>query len=136
MTAPAAPQPSGGSFVAGVRQPLFLIGLSSLRRRAWRSSPCLDALRLPALDIPDKLQPPSAAHWFGTDHFGRDILSMIMVGARTSIAVALVAVGDRHGDRRAARALAPRRAAALLDDVADARQRPRLRLPGAADRRS
>ncbi|MEM9125493.1 MAG: ABC transporter permease [Pseudomonadota bacterium] len=46
-----------------------------------------------ALNIPDKLQSPSAQHWFGTDHFGRDIFSMIMVGARTSIAVALVAVG-------------------------------------------
>jgi len=45
------------------------------------------------LDIPNKLQTPSAVHWFGTDHFGRDIFSMIMVGARTSIAVALVAVG-------------------------------------------
>jgi peptide/nickel transport system permease protein len=43
--------------------------------------------------IAEKLQPPSAAHWFGTDHFGRDVLSMIMVGARNSIAVALVAVG-------------------------------------------
>ena len=43
-------------------------------------------------DVPNKLQPPSAAHWLGTDHFGRDILSMIMMGARTSIAVALVAV--------------------------------------------
>ncbi|MTI01314.1 ABC transporter permease [Roseibium sp. RKSG952] len=46
-----------------------------------------------AMNIPDKLQPPSAQHWFGTDHFGRDMFSMIMVGARTSIAVALVAVG-------------------------------------------
>ncbi|WP_425079948.1 ABC transporter permease [Ruegeria denitrificans] len=46
-----------------------------------------------ALDIPDKLQPPNGQHWFGTDHFGRDMFSMIMVGARTSIAVALVAVG-------------------------------------------
>ncbi|WP_298851741.1 ABC transporter permease [uncultured Ruegeria sp.] len=46
-----------------------------------------------ALDIPNKLQPPNVQHWFGTDHFGRDIFSMIMVGARTSIAVALVAVG-------------------------------------------
>ncbi|CUK07861.1 Glutathione transport system permease protein GsiD [Ruegeria denitrificans] len=46
-----------------------------------------------ALDIPNKLQPPNAQHWFGTDHFGRDMFSMIMVGARTSIAVALVAVG-------------------------------------------
>jgi peptide/nickel transport system permease protein len=43
--------------------------------------------------IGEKLQPPSASHWFGTDHFGRDVLSMIMVGARNSIAVALVAVG-------------------------------------------
>ena len=46
-----------------------------------------------AMDIPNKFQTPNAAHWFGTDHFGRDIFSMIMVGARTSIAVALVAVG-------------------------------------------
>lgn len=46
-----------------------------------------------ALDIPDKLKGLSAAHWLGTDQFGRDIFSMIMVGARTSIAVALVAVG-------------------------------------------
>lgn len=46
-----------------------------------------------ALAIAQKLQPPSMAHWMGTDHFGRDILSMVMVGARTSIAVALIAVG-------------------------------------------
>jgi peptide/nickel transport system permease protein len=43
--------------------------------------------------IASKLQPPGNAHWFGTDHFGRDIFSMIMVGARNSIAVALIAVG-------------------------------------------
>jgi len=49
------------------------------------------------LVVSDKLRPPSAAHWFGTDHFGRDILSMIMVGARNSIAVALVAVGIGMG---------------------------------------
>jgi len=45
------------------------------------------------LVIADRLQAPSNAHWFGTDHFGRDILSMIMVGSRNSIAVALIAVG-------------------------------------------
>ena len=44
------------------------------------------------LIVADRMQPPSAAHWFGTDHFGRDVLSMIMLGARNSIAVALVAV--------------------------------------------
>ncbi|MEZ5720332.1 MAG: ABC transporter permease [Paracoccaceae bacterium] len=46
-----------------------------------------------ALSIADKLKPASAEYLLGTDHFGRDILSMLMVGARTSIAVALVAVG-------------------------------------------
>jgi peptide/nickel transport system permease protein len=50
-----------------------------------------------ALDIANKLQPPGGDHLLGTDHFGRDILSMIMVGARTSIAVALVAVGIGMG---------------------------------------
>ncbi|MEZ5870531.1 MAG: ABC transporter permease [Nitratireductor sp.] len=45
------------------------------------------------LIIADRLKPPSSTHWFGTDHFGRDIFSMIMVGARNSIAVAFVAVG-------------------------------------------
>ncbi|WP_238318651.1 ABC transporter permease [Pseudooceanicola atlanticus] len=45
------------------------------------------------LDIANKIKPPSARNLLGTDHFGRDILSMIMVGARTSIAVAVVAVG-------------------------------------------
>ena len=45
------------------------------------------------LDIAGKLKTPSLEHWFGTDHFGRDMFSMIMVGARVSIAVAFVAVG-------------------------------------------
>lgn len=49
------------------------------------------------LDIPSRLQSPNMTHLLGTDHFGRDILSLIMVGARTSIAVALVAVGIGMG---------------------------------------
>ena len=50
-----------------------------------------------AMNITTKLQTPNLTHWFGTDHFGRDIISMIMVGARTSIAVAFVAVGIGMG---------------------------------------
>lgn len=49
------------------------------------------------LDIRNKLKGPSAEHWLGTDQLGRDILSMVMVGARTSLAVALVAVGIGMG---------------------------------------
>ncbi|MEJ6784560.1 ABC transporter permease [Aminobacter sp. Piv2-1] len=49
------------------------------------------------LIVADRMQPPSSVHWFGTDHFGRDVLSMIMVGSRNSIAVALVAVGIGMG---------------------------------------
>lgn len=49
------------------------------------------------LPVADKLKPPQAGHWFGTDHFGRDILSMIMVGSRNSIAVAFVAIAVGMG---------------------------------------
>lgn len=45
------------------------------------------------VSIGERMQGPSASNWLGTDHLGRDMVSMIMVGARTSIAVACVAVG-------------------------------------------
>ncbi len=50
-----------------------------------------------AMNIPLKLQPPSALHWLGTDQYGRDTLSMIMRGAVTSIAVSFVAIGIGAG---------------------------------------
>ncbi len=36
----------------------------------------------------DRLQPPSAQYWFGTDHLGRDLFSRIVHGAQTSILIA------------------------------------------------
>ena len=46
-----------------------------------------------SIEISNRFKTPSYNHFLGTDHFGRDILSMIMVGTQTSIAVAMVAVG-------------------------------------------
>lgn len=46
-----------------------------------------------AIDPLARLQPPSAAHWFGTDHLGRDVFARTVHGARVSLAVgAAVAV--------------------------------------------
>ncbi len=43
-----------------------------------------------AIDMPSKLQPPSAEHWFGCDEMGRDILSRCIYGCRISLSVGLV----------------------------------------------
>jgi peptide/nickel transport system permease protein len=70
-----------------------------------------------ALDIASKLQPPSSSHWFGTDHFGRDVFSMVMVGARVSIAVALVAVGIGMGLGVPLGLIAVARRGGLMDEI-------------------
>ena len=44
------------------------------------------------IKISNRLAAPSLEHWLGTDHFGRDILSIIMAGAQNSITVGVVAV--------------------------------------------
>jgi peptide/nickel transport system permease protein len=46
-----------------------------------------------AIDLYNRLAPPSHAHWFGTDELGRDIFSRILSGARLSLMVAVSVVG-------------------------------------------
>jgi peptide/nickel transport system permease protein len=45
------------------------------------------------VDMAAKLMPADATHWLGTDPYGRDIVSLLLVGARASIIVGVVAVG-------------------------------------------
>jgi peptide/nickel transport system permease protein len=45
-----------------------------------------------AMSIAARLEAPSTSHPFGTDHYGRDVLARVMAGARTSIAVGVIAV--------------------------------------------
>lgn len=45
----------------------------------------------------ERLQGPSAQHWLGTDRYGRDMLSAIMVGSRISLVVGLVSVAIAAG---------------------------------------
>jgi peptide/nickel transport system permease protein len=43
-------------------------------------------------DLPNRLQNPSGEHWLGTDVIGRDTLSRIIFGARTSLVIGLIVV--------------------------------------------
>lgn len=49
------------------------------------------------LAVAERLQGPGARHWLGTDQLGRDVLSLLMRGAATSLGVALVAVAVGAG---------------------------------------
>ncbi len=73
------------SFLIGGALSLLLI-VTALVSLVWTPWPVTE------IAMARKLQGPSAAHWLGTDHLGRDVLSRIMWGARNSIAVGLVAV--------------------------------------------
>jgi peptide/nickel transport system permease protein len=44
------------------------------------------------IDVPNALQTPSGAHWFGTDELGRDVLSRVLVAIQASMRVSVVSV--------------------------------------------
>ena len=56
-------------------------------------APYLTIYDYAAQDLPAGFTPPNADHWLGTDEFGRDLLTRIFYGARTSLSVSSIAIG-------------------------------------------
>ena len=74
------------SFVIGAVLTLMLLAAAALSLVWTPWSPY-------EIDMAAKLQMPGAEHWLGTDPFGRDVTSLLLVGARNSILVGVIAVG-------------------------------------------
>jgi peptide/nickel transport system permease protein len=76
-----------------LRRPMTIIGLAIAG--AWLVLIIFGDLLAPAdplaQDAP-RFEPPSAAHWFGTDGLGRDVLSRVILGARVTVPIAVMLV--------------------------------------------
>ncbi len=89
------PLPSASAWRRALHHPSFAIGgalvllLLSTAALSWVWTPHAAT----EIDIAHRLELPSARHWLGTAGFGRDFASLLIVGARNSIAVGIVAVG-------------------------------------------
>lgn len=91
----ALPQATPGPRARARRHPGFAIGAALTL--ALLLAAALSYLWTPysvyEVRMDDKLLAPDARHWLGTDAFGRDVVSLLLVGARASILVGVIAVG-------------------------------------------
>lgn len=91
--AAALPRRSTGVLAFARRQPvaalalLFIVALALASTFADVVSP-YDPF---TIDFSAMLQPPSTAHWFGTDNFGRDVFTRVLYGGRTALAIGILA---------------------------------------------
>jgi peptide/nickel transport system permease protein len=100
--ASGAVMPAAGAAVQGpgfwkraLRHPSFVLGAvltlllaaAALLSLAWTPHNPYD------VEMGSRLLPPGATHWLGTDPYGRDVASLLLVGARASIVVGVIAVG-------------------------------------------
>ncbi|WP_245450087.1 nickel transporter permease [Chelatococcus asaccharovorans] len=72
--------------------PLGLLGLGIilLLIATAIAAPWLTPYDPAAQDMMGRLQPPSAAHWLGTDEFGRDVFTRVVYGARTTLYIIML----------------------------------------------
>ena len=84
----------GKAFWLLKQSPLTLIGgaIMALMLLLMLFSPWLTPLDPNAVDLAARLQPPSSAHWFGTDEVGRDLFSRVLIGSQQSMAAGLAVV--------------------------------------------
>ncbi len=73
------------SFVCGAVLVLFVVLVSVLAGVLAPYDPMRSNFRT-------RLMPPGAGHWFGTDHFGRDLLSRVIYGGRASLEIGFFVV--------------------------------------------
>lgn len=66
------------TLIAGTLLLLVIVALAA-------AGPSIAPYPYDRMDIIARLKPPSAAHWFGTDEFGRDVLTRVLVGARPTL---------------------------------------------------
>jgi len=74
------------SFAIGALLTLLLV-LAALLSLVWTPHSPYE------VEMAAKLLPPDPQHWLGTDPYGRDVVSLLLVGARASIVVGVIAVG-------------------------------------------
>jgi peptide/nickel transport system permease protein len=94
-TAQLAPLAGPGFWPRALRHPSFVIGLvltllvalAAGLSFAWTPHDPYE------IDMALKLRAADATYWLGTDAFGRDVASLVLVGARASIVVGVIAVG-------------------------------------------
>ncbi|WP_393938254.1 ABC transporter permease [Piscinibacter sakaiensis] len=88
MPVPASfrpPRPPGRLALALGGGLVGVVVLAALLSFAWTPYPPA------AIDVANRLQAPSAAHWLGTDSLGRDIASLLLAGALAGVALGLLA---------------------------------------------
>ncbi|MHC2620439.1 peptide/nickel transport system permease protein [Bradyrhizobium huanghuaihaiense] len=88
-------------FVRLIRRPQGLVGVTllALIAIACLFGPALAPYAPEKIDFLGRFRPPGWQNWLGADQFGRDILSRLMVGARSTVPMALIAtfVGSAAG---------------------------------------
>jgi peptide/nickel transport system permease protein len=96
-TSPPAPAPEEGRIAAWrllAGNPVTLVSVAVLAVIVLLAllAPFLAPYGVNTTNVPNALQPPSPAHWFGTDELGRDVFSRVLLAARASLLVAVVSV--------------------------------------------